>query len=241
MTDNNNFDMPPGQPDDQDPGLEILNEIDEEVARITDADIEDRLHKTLRQVGYSHQPHAGPGMETFPCPHAGEALVGEATSILASSSRELKASLRLLRTQEEARATTRETAAIITAAHEEADRALNEAASIVRAARKQADQIISDAHREAERVRVTHGDSARETGFPVLPGEAAHFEGEDAADALDRMKRRALYLLIQDDSHQHAETASTRAAATATPASTDFHGVRQPVLSCIPVVRHAYH
>jgi Streptomyces sporulation and cell division protein, SsgA len=43
----------PRQPDDSEyPTRDALDEIDEAVAQITDADIEERLHKTLRREGY---------------------------------------------------------------------------------------------------------------------------------------------------------------------------------------------
>lgn len=44
----------PRQPDDSEyPARDALDEIDEAVARITDADIEERLHETLRREGYA--------------------------------------------------------------------------------------------------------------------------------------------------------------------------------------------
>ena len=53
---NTNSDMPPGQPDDNEP-RDVLDFIDETVAQDhTDADIEESLSKTLRRAGYGRCP-----------------------------------------------------------------------------------------------------------------------------------------------------------------------------------------
>ena len=57
MTGKNNFDMPTGS---EHPARDALDDIDETVARITDTDIEDRLHETLHLAGYSPRQHAAP-------------------------------------------------------------------------------------------------------------------------------------------------------------------------------------
>lgn len=53
MTDKNNFDTLPSQPNGSEhPARDALDDIDKAVAQITDADIEDRLRETLGLAGY---------------------------------------------------------------------------------------------------------------------------------------------------------------------------------------------
>lgn len=127
---------PAGQPDDSEP-RDVLDFIDETVARITDDDIEDRLHKTLRHAGYGQQQHTAADLDfraAFACSSGTQgALFRQATDEVSAARREARR--------------------IIAGAREEAEKALSEAAKIVRDAQELAGIIISDAHSEAQKIR----------------------------------------------------------------------------------------
>jgi hypothetical protein len=169
-----NDDMTPRQPDEGEPLEDLLGDeidrVDQAVARITDAEVNERLRKALSQAGYVGQfPAQRPRLiepsvmvdlicQTGPAMAPEHAAVADLLATARASAKlsweRAELSSQRLQQAEETLDTARQQAEQIVAdAHEEADEtldeALKEAAKIVRAAREQAERIINDAYRKA--------------------------------------------------------------------------------------------
>jgi hypothetical protein len=157
-----NDDMTPRQPDEDEPIEKLfsdtLDHVDETVARITDAEVNEHLRKVLSQSGYTGQltdPWPQDRIELDYSMAAGIAAEHRAIADLAATARvntELS-SERLQQAQETLEVARQQAEQIVSAARDEADEALQQAAKMVRDARQKSEQIISDAHCEAEQVR----------------------------------------------------------------------------------------
>jgi vacuolar-type H+-ATPase subunit H len=169
-----NDDMTPRQPDEGEPLEDLLGDeidrVDQAVARITDAEVNERLRKALGQAGYTGQFPAqrprliepsvmvdlicqtGPAMAPEHAAAADLLATARANAKLSWERAELS-SQRLQQAEETLDTARQQAEQIVADAHEEADEtldeALKEAAKIVHAAREQAERIINDAHRKA--------------------------------------------------------------------------------------------
>ena len=179
-----NDDMTPRQPDEDEPVEELFGDaldiVDEAVARITDAEVNEHLRKVLIQSGYTGQltglwpPHRielNYSMDVIASEHRAIADLAATARANAKLSSE-----RLQQAQETLEAARQQAGQILGAARDEADEALKQAAKMVRDAREQSEQIISDARREAEQIitaaRDSHANQKRPLKYQVLePGD----------------------------------------------------------------------
>ena len=162
-----NDDMTPRQPDEGEPLEDLLGDeidrVDQAVARITDAEVNERLRKALSRAAFAGQspaqwprPIESSVMAELIC-QTGPAMAPEHAAVadlLATARANARLSgQRLRRADEVLGAAHQQAEEIVTAAREEAaealDEALKEAAKIVRAARERAERIIGDARHEA--------------------------------------------------------------------------------------------
>jgi hypothetical protein len=242
MTDNSNYGMPPGPPPDGD-GRErdIFDEIDDDLAQVTEDDIEARLSETLRRAGHGTclAPPAGPDLAAV---LDGQGLARQMLRIDMQSLRPrwvaMEERLRLARA--EAERATAAAQAEAARAREEADRALSMAAEIVRAAREQAEAIIrgasdakaraitrelyarrhaeaivADACRQAEAIVADARREACDLGAASLAspaGTAAQDPGTEH-ETLAHMLRRAMDLAIRAEAAPAAYQPRVEAAA----------------------------
>jgi hypothetical protein len=184
--------VPPGMPGDDEtavvmPGMDdsfplasdlgdnVLDYIDETVAAISGAEVEERLRSTLRRAGYLCPDEGLIGdVPAYPFADGTESrgdagqVAAEPEILLAGAIAADEAQRWILRqwARAELRAARREAERVTAEAREEADRALSQAAGIVRDARNQAQRILDDACREAEEIR----EAARRTAPTALPG-----------------------------------------------------------------------
>ncbi len=196
-----NDDIPPRQPDEDQPLEQLFGDmfdlVDETVARITDAEVNEHLRKALGQSGYAGQLTGlwQPGSMDDPCVLAdltGSIVLGRGTvaDIMAAAQANAKLSSERLQQAQEALEVARDEATeIIAAARDEADEALKQAAKMVSDAREQAGRIISDARREARQIqlswmRVIEADHAPEVEVGEPLARAVSLRPQDQPDIL---------------------------------------------------------
>jgi RNA polymerase sigma-70 factor (sigma-E family) len=160
-------DMTPRQPDENEQLEELFGDaldlVDETVARITDAEVNEYLRKALGQAGYTGRLTGlwQPGSTDVPDVLADltDPIVlgpGTVADMVAAAKANAKLSSERLQQAQEALEVARDEAKeIVAAAHEEADEVLKLAAKMVREAREQAERIISDARREARQIQLS--------------------------------------------------------------------------------------
>ena len=150
-----NDDMPPRQPDEDEPleheAGDVLDFIDETVAQITDADVDEHLRKVLDRAGYRTDPSLR--FNSIMEFQAGSSQDNMADLIAAAARMQVEPWRERLRQAQQAIEDARlEADRIAAEAREEADEALSQAAKMIREAREQAERIISDAQNEAEQI-----------------------------------------------------------------------------------------
>ena len=153
-----NDDMP-RQPDEDEPleheAGDVLDFIDETVAQITDADVDEHLRRVLDRAGYSHDQHTDPSLwfNSITEFQVGSNQAKVADLIAAAIRMQVEPWCGQIRqAQQEIEDARREADHILAEAREEADEALSQAAKMVRDAREQAERIISEASSQADRI-----------------------------------------------------------------------------------------
>jgi F0F1-type ATP synthase membrane subunit b/b' len=172
-----NDDLPPRRPDETGPAAGKISDeidlIDESVARITDAQVNEHLRRVLRRSGYIGQPagHWAPDRIGAPLVSMGFSMgtvitpeQGVIADLVANARTNARlAGERLQQAEKALEDARRKAEEIVAASREEADRridyALKQAAEMLRAAREQSGQIITGAHREAENIIAAAQDS----------------------------------------------------------------------------------
>ncbi len=170
-----NDDMTPRQPDEGEPREELrgdeLDLVDETVARITDAEVNEHLRKVLHQPRYGGPPAISCGQFVGPrqknSAERGPDLVGlsgspeaviaaarlAAADIIADAQLKAKtASDELQRTQEAVAGARQQAEQMVADARTETDEALERVVKMIRDAKEQAARIIGDARKEAEQI-----------------------------------------------------------------------------------------
>ena len=172
-----NGDMSPHRPDEHDPLEPVpddaLDRVDETVAKITDATVEEYLRRVLNESGYGDpapdlwrdlNPDRMPMVVDFDlcasidgtCVDFGHRAAAEILTAARLEAELSRQGLEAARQQAER---------ILSGAREEADAALEQAAAMTREAREQAEQIVSKAHTKAEQI-IT---AARNQHPPLAP------------------------------------------------------------------------
>ena len=155
-------DMTPGQPPGEDESAEhtprdALDYIDQTVAHITDAEVEEHLRRILDQAGYRPRLDdaclASADLVCCPAAASGACSHSALADAIAAMRREADLSYEQLRSAREAVEAAREQAERIVAdARAEADKALDQAVRISQKAQEKAERILIEARNEAMQV-----------------------------------------------------------------------------------------